>query len=332
MVQVFVGGDVDGTVDLEVGQTTATGTLNATLLDPFEGIFFDPLEVDWEITTDPSFGLASLDGAISGIFTGTSVDWTFVVDEDDPDVEDLKLGDAPLIDTFVITATPTDTTYGPATQTVTIEIFGVCFVTGTLIETENGLVPVEQLEIGQQVMTRDAGLQPIVWLGGGPCPEEEWRQDDRHLPVCIRADALGPGCPARDLYVSQNHRILVSGARAELFFGEAEVLVAAKHLCALPGISIVEPTGVLGYHHILCGEHHIVTANGCEAESMLLGDEALVTLSPDDLLALEEILQETALCEDEMSRASLACRRILSRVEAVLMLEANAYTLEAVAA
>ena len=43
-------------------------------------------------------------------------------------------------------------------------------------------------------------------------------------PVLIPAGALGN---TRDLLVSQQHRMLVTGWRAELMFGEPEVLVAA---------------------------------------------------------------------------------------------------------
>lgn len=331
MVQVFVTGTTTGDVTEDEG-VDATGQLDGifTILGTPSGA----VEMDWVIVDAPDFGLATLedlDGLTSGsTFTGDSVVWRYELDSDNPAVSDLVLGES-LADSFVISATPTgggDTIL----QTIDITIFGVCFANGTLIQTENGAVCVEALQQGDRVLTQDAGFQPIVWLGGGPCPEEDWRQDERLQPVCIRAGALGHHNPAVDLYVSQNHRILINGPTAELFFGEAEVLVAAKHLCVLPDVEITEPDGPLSYHHILCGAHQVLFANGCPAESMLLGDETLVTLSPQDLAALEDVLQRVDTYEGDPARLTRACRRILSKHEAALMLRADARAPEPIAA
>ena len=40
-----------------------------------------------------------------------------------------------------------------------------CFTPGTLIATANGLRPVESLEVGDLVPTRDSGMQRIRWTG-----------------------------------------------------------------------------------------------------------------------------------------------------------------------
>ena len=37
----------------------------------------------------------------------------------------------------------------------------VCFVTGTLIDTAKGRIPVEGLRVGDEVLTLDHGLQPV---------------------------------------------------------------------------------------------------------------------------------------------------------------------------
>ncbi len=315
MGQVFVFAFPDeGEVTAGSG-VDATGTLSSLELTSGGGIISAlPIVSDWTLSDPPEFGTVTLSAT-----TGSSIDWTYDLDDTNPAVQDLVLGET-LTDTFVVTADPTTGTSAAGSQEITITIFGVCFANGTLIETDTGLVSVEDLQPGQMVMTRDAGLQPIIWLGGGECSEADWRRDRRLLPVRIRADAFGQGCPARDLFVSQNHRILLRGARAELFFGEAEVLVAAKYLCSLSGVDIVKPSGRLSYHHILFERHHILTANGCPAESLLLGDEVLVALAPDDLMSLDEILRETTKSRERHGRMARACRRVLSRVETRLML------------
>ena len=49
--------------------------------------------------------------------------------------------------------------------------------------------------------------------------------------------ALGNGLPRRDLLVSRQHRMLVRSSIAGRMFGDKEVLVAAHHLTALPGVT-----------------------------------------------------------------------------------------------
>ena len=98
----------------------------------------------------------------------------------------------------------------------------------------------------------------------------------------ITAGALGN---IRPLVVSQNHRMLITGPMAELLFGQAEVLVAAKHLVNDSTIRI-RPCSSVSYHHFLCDKHQIVFAEGCPAETLYPGTQALGTVDAD---AREEI-------------------------------------------
>ncbi|WP_323035893.1 Hint domain-containing protein [Pararhodobacter sp.] len=72
--------------------------------------------------------------------------------------------------------------------------------------------------------------------------------------------------PERDLIVSPRHRMLVTGARAELMFGEREVLVTAADLLGLPGVS-QEAVGDVSYVHVMCDAHQIIRAEGSWTES-----------------------------------------------------------------
>ena len=112
----------------------------------------------------------------------------------------------------------------------------VCFRNGTLILTERGNVPVEDLRIGDMVITRDHGAQPLRWIGSRHVDAALLQAFARMRPIRIRAGALGTGLPERDLYVSQQHRVLVASAIAQRMFGAAEILVAAKHLTEIAGI------------------------------------------------------------------------------------------------
>ena len=76
----------------------------------------------------------------------------------------------------------------------------------------------------------------------------------RFAPVVIRAGICGN---ERDLVLSPQHRMLFSGTRAELFFGESEVLVAACHLVAA-GLASQRLGGTITYYHLVFDRHEII--------------------------------------------------------------------------
>ncbi|WP_374375510.1 Hint domain-containing protein [Tabrizicola sp.] len=143
----------------------------------------------------------------------------------------------------------------------------VCFTAGTRILTERGPVAVETLVPGDLVVTRDNGLQPLRWVGSRHLSHAELQARPGLRPVRIGPGALFGAGPASPLLVSPQHRVLVEGARAELYFGETEVLVPAKHLVGLPGVSRECPAEGVSYVHILFDRHEIVLSNGLWTES-----------------------------------------------------------------
>lgn len=167
-----------------------------------------------------------------------------------------------------------------------------CFTTGTLIETERGLQPVQRLRVGDLVRTRDHGMQPLRWLGGRQLSGAELGANPGLHPIRIAAGALGPGLPARDLIVSPQHRMLVRSVIAQRMTGSAEVLIAAVHLLGHPGIDRVEAQGSLGYWHLMFDRHEIVFAEGAEAESLYLGPMALAALTRDAVRELHALFPE----------------------------------------
>lgn len=144
--------------------------------------------------------------------------------------------------------------------------FFVCFAKSTLIETDKGQVPVESLQCGDLVVTLDNELQKIRWIGHRTIAAE-----NAMAPIVFAKNAIGN---RRDLRVSPQHRILMTGWRAELLFGTEEILVAAKHL--VNGDTIYrEPTPKITYFHLLFDQHEIIFAEGCAAESFHPGETAL---------------------------------------------------------
>lgn len=154
----------------------------------------------------------------------------------------------------------------------------VCFVRGSLIETENGPVAIENLSIGDRIMTRDNGVQEIRWIGSTSLNSSVLRDNPNLRPVRIKAGALGENTPSTDLMVSPQHRILVRSKIAQRMFGTMEVLVAAKQLCQLDGIDTADVSEV-EYFHFLFDQHEVVYSNGAETESLYTGQQALKSVS-----------------------------------------------------
>ncbi len=179
----------------------------------------------------------------------------------------------------------------------------VCFAAGTLIQTDRGERPVDTIAAGDRVLTRDRGFQPVRWAGrvlAAPGPAT-W-------PVRITAGALGEGLPARDLRVSPQHRVLVSGARLRLALSLPEALVPARHL--VNGTTILREAGDLpvSYHHLLFDRHEVIYSEGVPTESFHPGRWGLGVLAEEaraEVLALFPELARDPMAFGPAARPSL---------------------------
>ena len=150
--------------------------------------------------------------------------------------------------TFVNTSTQTPVgAFGPT-----------CFTPGTLIETPDGPHLIEDLCVGDLVTTLDNGAQPIRMI-----IRDRYCASGEFAPILFAAGAVGNDVP---LLVSPQHRLLITGWQAELYFGQDEVLVAAKHL--VNGHSIKQVLGgMVEYIHLLFDTHQIIFGGGIPSES-----------------------------------------------------------------
>ncbi len=139
-----------------------------------------------------------------------------------------------------------------------------CFAAGTMIRTERGERPVETLSIGQKVMTRDDGAQPIRWIG-----RRTMAAEGPMAPVRIEANTFGEH---EALTVSPLHRVLIQNAQAELLFGTHEVLVAAQDLVDGRSVRKMEG-GQVEYIHLLFDRHQVIWSDGLLSESFLPGPQ-----------------------------------------------------------
>ena len=165
--------------------------------------------------------------------------------------------------------------------------FLTCYVSGTLIATDKGDQPIENLGVGDRVITRDHGYQPIRWIG-----QSRVRAQGKLAPVRIMAGALGPNCPAQDLLISRQHRMLLGSRVCERMFGASEILVPAIKLTELPGVYIEENEDSITYLHLMTDQHDVIYAEGAPSETMLSGPNAKDALSDEALDELEAIFPD----------------------------------------
>jgi hypothetical protein len=186
-----------------------------------------------------------------------------------------------------------------------------CFTTGTRIRSDRGDVPVETLEVGDLVETRDHGLQPIRWIG-----QRRVAARGAHAPVAIEAGVFGNH---GRLVVSPQHRVLITHWMAELMFGEDEVLVAARDLVNDCSVRVLDG-GEVTYVHLLFDRHEIIWSEGLLTESFLPGPQVLSALEEDvraEVLGLfPEICAQTNLGYGPSARAALRSyeARVLQRL------------------
>ncbi len=138
-----------------------------------------------------------------------------------------------------------------------------CFCAGTLILTDRGERAVEELEVSDLVVTLHDGvetLMPVRWLGRRRMVVTQHPEPEHVDPVRIMRDAVAPGVPARNLFVSPDHALFMDG-----------MLVQARQL--VNHMTVTRDTGraVVTYHHVELDRHAVLIADGMPCESYLDG-------------------------------------------------------------
>ena len=182
---------------------------------------------------------------------------------------------------------------GPYADSINYDnLYVTCFTANTLIETNEGNKPVENLRPGDLIATMDNGYQPIRWIGSTARDAVDLAHHPKLKPVRIPAGALGGGLPKRDLTVSRQHRVLIRSKIAQRMFGAEEVLIPAIKLVGLAGIEIVEDCDSVTYFHILFDKHQVIFSEDAPTESLFAGPVALQSVSPEARKEIETLFPE----------------------------------------
>jgi hypothetical protein len=133
-----------------------------------------------------------------------------------------------------------------------------CFRRGTLIRTLHGETHVEDLANGTLVMTSNGAL-PVKWVGRKTIRRNasaSWHPSV--LPIRVSRFAIDDQTPHRDLYLSQEHCLLIDG-----------VLIPAKHLVNGRSIAFddADTSKTIEYFCVELDTHEVIFAEGTAAES-----------------------------------------------------------------
>ena len=199
----------------------------------------------------------------------------------------------------------------------------ICFLLGTMIETPNGPVAVEDLTEGDLVMTAENGAQPLIWVTS---TKHVWPgSDDKHKPIMIKQGALGEGLPTADLIVSPQHHMVIEGQTAFDMFEQRQVLAPAKGLTHLAGIRAMKGRKKAEYFHLLLPVHDVLIAHGAKTESFYPGPTALRMMSTAQCESLYTIVP--ALRDDpENGYGATALKKITRRQAEALVKALRAKT------
>ena len=157
-------------------------------------------------------------------------------------------------------------------------------LSGTRVATPSGWRPVEAIAVGDEVMTFDAGFQPVtalaralLWTPIEACPEE------LH-PITVPAGLLGNRTPLRLL---PDTGVMLESDLAEELTGDPFAVIPAHALLACPSVSRTCPEGYAEVISLGFAGEHLVYAEG----GALLHCAGGYTAGP---VTLDELLAEDA--------------------------------------
>jgi hypothetical protein len=146
-----------------------------------------------------------------------------------------------------------------------------CFLRGTQILTAKGQVRVEDLRIGDMVMTLTGQSLPLKWVGRRGYSDWLAVGNAEVQPILFKAGSIADHVPARDLYVSPEHAMFLDG-----------LLIPARLL--VNGVSILKIEGMedVAYFHLEFDRHVVILAEGAAAESFVDDDSRMLFHNADE--------------------------------------------------
>lgn len=134
-----------------------------------------------------------------------------------------------------------------------------------VVTTEDGPAPLDWLAVGDRVLTRDAGFQPVRLIERTRMTMKDLVDVPDFAPVLLPADCVSPGGPAQDLLVSPHQLCLIGKP-------DGEALVPARALGQQIDPKARRLFLRINYVSILFDEHHLLELAGMFFGSLFTAD------------------------------------------------------------
>ncbi len=132
-----------------------------------------------------------------------------------------------------------------------------CFARGVRILTNRDEVAVEDLRVGDWVVTAAGASRPVRWIGHRRINISRHPDPAAMRPVRVGRDAFGEGKPHRDLWLSPGHNIAHEG-----------VLMPISALVNGVSVAVIDVDWI-EYWHVELDAHDVLLAEGLPAETYL---------------------------------------------------------------
>ena len=142
----------------------------------------------------------------------------------------------------------------PADRYTRFAVMDTGLITGSILLTLDGEIPVEHLSVGDKLITRDTGLSKV----------EHIQRSTRSVhTIALAAGSLGHTRPERDALLAGDQMVLIRDWRARAMFNSERALVAAR---ALVDDEFITDQGMqeTTLFQIFCDSPHIIYADGLE--------------------------------------------------------------------
>lgn len=157
---------------------------------------------------------------------------------------------------------------------------------GTPIMTNRGQYLVEELQLGDLLMTKDAGARPLLSVA---YQDISLATQAEIAPIYFEAGSIAPDFPSASLYLDPMQLITIRHDLFELCFERREVLVAARDIAPYVGGQQVSGTYdvsliflTLDAPHLIYSEN-VILSLGCQDEApprpIITGADVEVALS-----------------------------------------------------
>ena len=154
------------------------------------------------------------------------------------------------------------------------------FSRGSLIDTENGPVAIEDLQPGDRVMTTDNQAETLLWKGSTTLVPGRPGPSGRNLRLTrIMADAFGMQRPLSYVLAGPSARLLHTPHHLRSLIGDAQMLTPVQEF--IDGSNVIEtaPPTPVELFHICLPRHAAIRIGGLEFETYHPGVNAVRTIS-----------------------------------------------------